>query len=135
MHTTILKPLSGPLIAATCLSATLLVAGIPLAQPKAPTEVQTADANFAKSFLGKTYEDELETASSPQMKAILKGKVIAESDDIVHEGGYHYFPRAAMRVAWLKNAEKTASDRTCPHGVQFHDVVTDGEGHERANWT
>jgi uncharacterized protein (DUF427 family) len=68
------------------------------------------------------------------MKAVLKGKAIAESEDIVHEGGYHYFPRAAVRVAWLKKAAKTASDRACPHGVQFYDAVIDGARHERAAW-
>ncbi len=32
------------------------------------------------------------------MKAVLKGRVIAESDDIVEHGGYHYFPNAHVRV-------------------------------------
>ena len=31
-----------------------------LAEPKPPTEAESADATFAKSFLGKTYDDELE---------------------------------------------------------------------------
>ena len=33
------------------------------------------------------------------MKAVLKGRVIAESDDIVEHGGYLYFPNAAVRLA------------------------------------
>ena len=32
------------------------------------------------------------------MKAVLKGRVIAESDDIVAQGGYHYFPNAHVRL-------------------------------------
>ena len=68
------------------------------------------------------------------MKAVLKGRVIAESDDIVAEGGYLYFPSAHVRVEWLEKAEKTASDRACPHGVQFYDVVIDGKRHKRAAW-
>lgn len=68
------------------------------------------------------------------MRAVLKGNVIAESDDIVEEGGYHYFPSAAVRMEWLYKAEKTESDRACPHGVRFYDVVIDGARHERAAW-
>jgi hypothetical protein len=51
------------------------------------------------------------------MKAKLRGRVIAESDDIVEEGGYAYFPSAHVRLELLEKAEKTASDRECPHGV------------------
>jgi hypothetical protein len=36
-----------------------LIAGGAMAEPKAPSEAQTADASFAKSFLGKTYDDDL----------------------------------------------------------------------------
>jgi uncharacterized protein (DUF427 family) len=68
------------------------------------------------------------------MKAKLKDQLIAESDDIVEEAGYHYFPSKAVRLDLLEKAEKTASDRACPHGVQFYDVVIDGARHERAAW-
>ena len=68
------------------------------------------------------------------MKAILKGNVIAASDDIVENGGYQYFPRGAVRLDWLDKAPKTESDRACPHGVQFYDVVIDGVRHARAAW-
>ena len=68
------------------------------------------------------------------MKATLKDRVIAESHDIVEEGGYHYFPVAVVRMEWLNKAPKTASDHACPHGVQFYDVVIDGNRHERAAW-
>ena len=60
------------------------------------------------------------------MKATLKDRVIAESDDIVEQGGYHYFPVSAMRMEWLKKAPKTESDRACPHGV--------GNRYPRASW-
>jgi uncharacterized protein (DUF427 family) len=70
----------------------------------------------------------------PGMKAILNGHVVAESDDIVESGGYQYFPRAAVQMGWLEKAEKTESDRACPHGVQFYDVVIDGARHSRAAW-
>jgi uncharacterized protein (DUF427 family) len=69
------------------------------------------------------------------MKAILKDCVIAESEDIVECDGYHYFPREAVRLDWLEKAPRTDSDRACPHGVQFYDVVLDGMRHERAAWS
>jgi len=69
------------------------------------------------------------------MKATLNGHVIAESEDVVECGGYDYFPRSAVRMEWLQKAPKTESDRACPHGVQFYDVVIDGSRHERAAWS
>lgn len=69
------------------------------------------------------------------MKAILKNHVIAESDDIVACDGYQYFPREAVRTQWLEKAEKTDSDRACPHGVQFYDVVEGGTKSPRAAWS
>jgi uncharacterized protein (DUF427 family) len=68
------------------------------------------------------------------MKAKLNDQLIAESDDIVEEAGYLYFPSKAVRLDLLEKAEKTVSDRACPHGVQFYDVVIDGKRHERAAW-
>jgi uncharacterized protein (DUF427 family) len=68
------------------------------------------------------------------MKAVLKHRVIAESDDIIEHGGYRYFPSADVRLELLETAAKTASDRQCPHAVQFYDVVLDGERHPRAAW-
>ncbi|MDR3533302.1 MAG: DUF427 domain-containing protein [Rhodopila sp.] len=69
------------------------------------------------------------------MKATLNGRVIAESDDIVETGGYAYFPPTATHLEWLEKAPKTDSDRACPHGVQFYNVVLDGKRHERAAWS
>ena len=68
------------------------------------------------------------------MKATLKDRIIAESNDIVEEGGYHYFPLSVVRMEWLNKVPKTVSDHACPHGVQFYDVVIDGDRYERAAW-
>ena len=68
------------------------------------------------------------------MKAVVQGRVVADSDDIVETGGYHYFPGASVRAEWLVKAPKTESDRACPHGVQFYDVVIDGVRHARNAW-
>ena len=69
------------------------------------------------------------------MKATLHGHVIADSDDIVESGGYQYFPSAATRLEWLEKVPKTESDRACPHGVQFYDVLIDGTRSSRAAWS
>ena len=69
------------------------------------------------------------------MKATLNGHVIAQSDDIVEAKGYHYFPPGAVQMEWLEKAAKTDRDRECPHGVQFYDVVIDGQRHARAAWS
>jgi len=74
------------------------------------------------------------------MKAMLKGNVIAESDDIVHGydivhgRSYAYFPSTQVRLDWLERAPSTQSDLACPHGVQFYDVIVDGTRYERAAW-
>ena len=68
------------------------------------------------------------------MKATLEGRVIAESDDIVECKGYQYFPGSDVKTQWLEKAPKTVSDHECPHGVQFYDVVIEGQRHERAAW-
>jgi uncharacterized protein (DUF427 family) len=69
------------------------------------------------------------------MRASVEGHVVAQSNDIVECQGYQYFPRAAVRMDWLEKTEKTESDRACPHGVQFYDVVIDGKRHARAAWS
>jgi uncharacterized protein (DUF427 family) len=68
------------------------------------------------------------------MKAILDGHVIAESDDIVEDSGWRYFPPAAVRRAVLEKSPRTARDLECPHGVQFYDVLIDGVRHARNAW-
>jgi uncharacterized protein (DUF427 family) len=69
------------------------------------------------------------------MKAIVEDQVVADSDDIVERGGYHYFPPATVRLEWLEKTPKTARDLECPHGVQFYDVVVGGKRHARAAWS
>ncbi len=69
------------------------------------------------------------------MQARLNGIIVAASDDIVESGGYAYFPRSAVRMEWLEKAEKTDSDHACPHGVQFYDLVLNGNRHPRTAWS
>ena len=69
------------------------------------------------------------------MKAVLRGHVIADSDDVIEAGGYHYFPPNSVREEWLEKAPLTDADRECPHGVQFYDVVIDGRCDARAAWS
>ena len=69
------------------------------------------------------------------MKAVIGPHVIADSNDIVESGGYHYFPPSAVRMERLEKSPKTQSDLACRHGVQFYDVVIDGVRHERAAWS
>ena len=44
------------------------------------------------------------------MKAILKDREIAASDDIVSVGGYEYFPPSAVRLEWLEKAPRPYSE-------------------------
>lgn len=69
------------------------------------------------------------------MKAVLQDHVIADSSDVIENGGYQYFPASAVRMEWLQKAPKTDSDNACPHGVQFYNVVIDGQVHPRAAWS
>ena len=68
------------------------------------------------------------------MKAMLKDRIVAESNDIVEVGGYAYFPSTTVRTDWLEKTAKTESDLECPHGVQFYDLVVDGARYPRAAW-
>jgi uncharacterized protein (DUF427 family) len=69
------------------------------------------------------------------MRASVDGEVVAQSNDVIECKGYQYFPRSAVQMKLLEKAEKTADDRTCPHGVQFYDVVVGGKRHARAAWS
>jgi uncharacterized protein (DUF427 family) len=69
------------------------------------------------------------------MKARWNGTTVAESDETRSVGGYHYFPRNAVRMESLRPAPKTPRDLECPHGVQFYDLVEDGARSERAAWS
>jgi uncharacterized protein (DUF427 family) len=69
------------------------------------------------------------------MKAIWRGRVLAESERTLEVDGYRYFPRETVRMELLRIAPKNGSDRACPHGVQFYDVVQDPERSARAAWS
>jgi hypothetical protein len=49
-----------PTLAFLLVAAVLLMPRFALAEPKEPTAEENADETFAKSFLGKSYDDELE---------------------------------------------------------------------------
>jgi uncharacterized protein (DUF427 family) len=68
------------------------------------------------------------------MKAIVEGHVVAESTDTVSVHGYDYFPLTDARMELLEKSPRTPKDLECPHGVQFYDVVIDGERHPRNAW-
>ncbi|MEA2876501.1 MAG: hypothetical protein QOF14_1697 [Hyphomicrobiales bacterium] len=68
------------------------------------------------------------------MKATLNGAVVADSDDTVSVRGYDYFPLANARLDLLEKSPRTPKDLECPHGVQFYDVVINGERHPRNAW-
>jgi len=69
------------------------------------------------------------------MKAIWRGRVIAESDRTLEVAGYRYFPRETVRMDLLRAAPKTEDDLDCPHGVQFYDVAEGAARSERAAWS
>ncbi len=69
------------------------------------------------------------------MKAVWRGQVIAESERTLEVDGYRYFPRESVRMDRLRLAPKTPSDRACPHGVQFYDIVQDAASSARAAWS
>jgi uncharacterized protein (DUF427 family) len=69
------------------------------------------------------------------MKAIWRGKVIAESDRTLEVDGYLYFPRESVRMDLLRLVPKIPSDLACPHGVQFYDVAEGATRSERAAWS
>ena len=69
------------------------------------------------------------------MKAIWRGRVIAESERTLEVDGYRYFPRDTVRMELLRRSPKTRSDLQCPHGVQFYDVADEEERSERSAWS
>jgi len=69
------------------------------------------------------------------VKAHWNGKVLAESDETLEVGGYHYFPRERVRMELLRRAPRTPHDLECPHGVRFYDVVDEDRRGERLAWS
>jgi uncharacterized protein (DUF427 family) len=69
------------------------------------------------------------------LRARWNGKVLAESERALEVRGYHYFPRADVRMELLERVPKTPHDLECPHGVQFFDVVDGLARGERLAWS
>lgn len=70
-----------------------------------------------------------------RVKARWNGTTVAESAETIEVGGYHYFPRPAVRMEMLSATTRTPHDLECPHGVQFFDLVDGAERGERLAWT
>lgn len=67
------------------------------------------------------------------MKAIWKGKTIAESDKTVVVENNHYFPPDSVRMEYLKKNGETYQCHW--KGVAgYYDVVVDGESNHGAAW-
>ncbi len=69
------------------------------------------------------------------MKAVWRGRVVADSEQTLEVDGYRYFPRAAVRMDMLRVTPKTDNDLECPHGVQFYDVTDGTATSVRAAWS
>jgi uncharacterized protein (DUF427 family) len=68
------------------------------------------------------------------MKAVWKGRVLAESDDTVVVEGNHYFPADSVQRELFRDS---ATHTTCPWKgeASYFDVVVDGEVNRDAAWT
>jgi uncharacterized protein (DUF427 family) len=67
------------------------------------------------------------------MKAVWKGKVIAESDDTVVVEGNHYFPASALKREYVAFSNHRT---TCAWKGQasYYSLVVDGEMNPDAVW-
>ncbi len=67
------------------------------------------------------------------MKAVWKGKVIAESDDTVLVEGNHYFPESALR---REHVTFSNHHTTCPWKgeASYYSLLVDGELNPDAAW-
>lgn len=67
------------------------------------------------------------------VKAIWKGKVIAESDNTVMVEGNHYFPEDSINKEFFADSSKTS---ICPWKgkASYYDVVVDGDANKGAAW-
>ena len=66
-------------------------------------------------------------------KAVWNGVTIAESDDTVIVEGNHYFPRASVDAALLKDSATTSN---CPWKgtAHYHSIVAGGAENRDAAW-
>lgn len=67
------------------------------------------------------------------MRAVWKGKVLAESDETLVVEGNHYFPAESIKREHFRESDKHT---TCPwKGVaSYYDVSVDGETNSGAAW-
>jgi len=67
------------------------------------------------------------------VKAVWKGKVIAESDETEVVEGNHYFPPESINKGFLKQSDTRS---TCPWKGEAHyyDIEVDGETNKDAAW-
>jgi uncharacterized protein (DUF427 family) len=72
-------------------------------------------------------------AEVPMVRASWNGATIAESGDTVVIEGNHYFPRASVDAAMLRDSATTT---ICPwKGIaHYHNVVVDGVENGNAAW-
>lgn len=67
-------------------------------------------------------------------QAILNGKVLAKSDDVVEHEGYFYFPQAAVRTWHVSESRHRTYEKD--NGVaRFFDVTVDGKLFANEAWT
>ena len=67
------------------------------------------------------------------MKAIWKGKTIAESDDTVVVEGNHYFPADTVRTEYLESSE-TSTVCGWKGTASYYTINVDGEKNADAAW-
>ena len=67
------------------------------------------------------------------MKAMWKGKILAESMETIVIEGNHYFPPESVRRDYLRESTHRS---TCPWKGEGHyyDVIVDGETNRHAAW-
>ncbi len=67
------------------------------------------------------------------MKAIWKGKVIAESNDTLVVENNHYFPLSSIKPEFFTDSDYHT---VCPWKgtASYRNVVVDGESNENASW-
>lgn len=67
------------------------------------------------------------------MKAIWKGKTLAESDDTVVVEGNHYFPKDSINEEYFKDSD---THTTCfwKGEASYYNIEVDGEVNKDAAW-
>ncbi|MFQ5452482.1 MAG: DUF427 domain-containing protein [Candidatus Paceibacterota bacterium] len=67
------------------------------------------------------------------MKAVWKGKILAQSDNTIVVEGNHYFPHNSVNEKFFK---KNDFHTTCPWKgeASYYDIVVNGEVNENAAW-